>query len=518
MSIRPFDEVWSSYLAGEVLTAGEDDQIVAALSGDGRAGLFRDAQMDALLRLQARMHRDRDGFVECVMARLSNPLSLLEQPPPIPADLSPPGSASLEFELLPLRAQRQQPVRDFSPLVWLSALAAIVLVATLIALFAKPAENAKPTPVQPSIAKEQPKPSAPSPPAPPKQGVAQLKDAVECVWRNGGPSGDRLNPGAFELVSGKARISFDDGAEMEITGPAGFQILGANRAYLRRGQARTAVPEEAARFILETPTSLVLDRGTEFELQVADTGATDVRVLQGEIDLEARSLDGTPIITWRIGIGGTQHVEPLPRAPVPPATPPAGSFKGVLTINGERREFNNREEYERARRDVLRQFEEFQKRFLPGGAPQVPGKPGGAAPEPNQKQPDLRPPMNFEEAHRRMLEQFLEFQKRFMPGGGVPPAPRPDGAVQEPARKQPDHRPPMNFEEAKRRFLGQFLEFQKQFMPGAGQPPAPGTPSGGGSEPNSKKITRPPPMSFEMAHRRMLEQFQESQRRRQPKR
>ena len=95
--------------------------------------------------------------------------------------------------------------------------------------------------------------------------------------------GDRLGAELFELASGTAEIQFFSGATMTVEGPAEISLRSAWRAECREGVVRMKVPPAARGFVLQAPSTEIIDLGTEFGLEVRD-GQVHVEVYDGEIE------------------------------------------------------------------------------------------------------------------------------------------------------------------------------------------------------------------------------------------
>ena len=129
-------------------------------------------------------------------------------------------------------------------------------------------------------------------PVPPAPGplaaeVATLLDARDCQWAGGAvfPVDGRLTEGAVHLKSGVALIEFDGGARMALKGPASLELIGPKGARLLRGNVTVRCEDGAEGFSLLTPTSTVIDLGTEFGVAVADDGETELGVLDGSVEV-----------------------------------------------------------------------------------------------------------------------------------------------------------------------------------------------------------------------------------------
>jgi hypothetical protein len=100
-------------------------------------------------------------------------------------------------------------------------------------------------------------------------------------------TGSRLSAGLLRLDSGKAQITFDNGARLYLQGPAVFYLYSPSRTHLRSGKLVANVPEQAIGFTIETQRAEIVDLGTEFGVNVAQSGDTEVQVLDGEVEVGA---------------------------------------------------------------------------------------------------------------------------------------------------------------------------------------------------------------------------------------
>jgi ferric-dicitrate binding protein FerR (iron transport regulator) len=116
---------------------------------------------------------------------------------------------------------------------------------------------------------------------------ATLVDTRDCRWKTpGGMTVDRrLAAGVIELEAGVAIVEFDGGARLALTGPAALELLGPKSARLHRGKATVRCEEGLYSFSLLTPTSTIIDLGTEFGVAVEADGTAEVHVLDGEVEV-----------------------------------------------------------------------------------------------------------------------------------------------------------------------------------------------------------------------------------------
>jgi hypothetical protein len=118
--------------------------------------------------------------------------------------------------------------------------------------------------------------------------VAVLLHAPEAKWdKNGAPPrvGAPLAPGWLRLRSGYAHLEFYSGALVILQGPAELKLVSRTEAYCARGKVRVTIPPQAQGFTVGSPKLDLVDRGTEFGLEVRAGGKTEVHVIRGEVEL-----------------------------------------------------------------------------------------------------------------------------------------------------------------------------------------------------------------------------------------
>jgi hypothetical protein len=118
--------------------------------------------------------------------------------------------------------------------------------------------------------------------------VALLLQAPGAVWERTDPPprvGAPLAPGMLRLKSGHALLQFYCGATVLLQGPAELQLVSRTRAYCARGKLRATVPAQAQGFTIASPKLDIVDRGTEFGLDVGAGEQTEVHVFQGKVEL-----------------------------------------------------------------------------------------------------------------------------------------------------------------------------------------------------------------------------------------
>jgi hypothetical protein len=131
--------------------------------------------------------------------------------------------------------------------------------------------------------------------APASPFVATLRGAVEARWDAAGPApstGDRLRRGDLALHSGLAELELFNGAVVAVQGPARLSLAAADRLVLHAGTLSAVVSPAAAGFTVETPATILVDRGTRFGVTVEAGGTTEAHVFAGAVDVAPRAGGG----------------------------------------------------------------------------------------------------------------------------------------------------------------------------------------------------------------------------------
>lgn len=118
--------------------------------------------------------------------------------------------------------------------------------------------------------------------------IATLVSVEDASWESSLPTapGSELTSGYLKLTAGLATIRFESGAEVLLEAPANLVLISPMRGKLVAGAAVVSVPEPAIGFVLETPGGYVVDHGTQFAVNVAESkGRADFEVIDGEISV-----------------------------------------------------------------------------------------------------------------------------------------------------------------------------------------------------------------------------------------
>ncbi|MEN6306235.1 MAG: NPCBM/NEW2 domain-containing protein [Anaerohalosphaeraceae bacterium] len=126
----------------------------------------------------------------------------------------------------------------------------------------------------------------------PQEAAAGITDSIHAKWvgsSNGPAKGDILygNDDTWNLLSGVIKMEFGYGAQVILEGPASFKTTAPDKLVLESGRMTAYVPIKATGFTVTTPSSSVIDLGTEFGVEVDFAGSTNVHMFQGKTSLLA---------------------------------------------------------------------------------------------------------------------------------------------------------------------------------------------------------------------------------------
>ncbi len=103
-----------------------------------------------------------------------------------------------------------------------------------------------------------------------------------------------------------ARLRF--GARVFLNGPADLRIVSGMRMRVDHGRITARVEGGAKGFAVETPGTVVVDQGTEFGVEVDDSGQTVVVDFEGRVDLARPDSSFGPTLIRRLGQGDAVRV------------------------------------------------------------------------------------------------------------------------------------------------------------------------------------------------------------------
>lgn len=89
----------------------------------------------------------------------------------------------------------------------------------------------------------------------------------------------------YALTEGELQLTFFNGAQVILKGPAVFEVQGPTSLLVNYGECSVYAPEGAEGFEVKTPVSHVIDLGTRFSINVNESGQTDVQIIEGEAEV-----------------------------------------------------------------------------------------------------------------------------------------------------------------------------------------------------------------------------------------
>jgi ferric-dicitrate binding protein FerR (iron transport regulator) len=178
-----------------------------------------------------------------------------------------------------------------------------------------------------------------SQPAPVVPIVATLTQADNCKWAGSDlPTkvDSKLTAGTLSLVEGIATLKFECGATVTLEAPTTLEVTDSMHCRLVEGTVTAEVPEQAHGFTIVTPDIRVVDLGTRFGVTAGSTGNSQVRVFEGEVEIDGLK-DGK---TKRLTEGNALHVgsSTVPAGQEPTRGQPlqeAGGWTAIPTSFGQ---------------------------------------------------------------------------------------------------------------------------------------------------------------------------------------
>lgn len=130
-----------------------------------------------------------------------------------------------------------------------------------------------------------------------KQIVGRVSGLDSVEWEDDATAlrfGESIKQGrTVSLTSGVLELLLATGAKVTIEGPAKFEAGSTLETTLDHGKIAAAVPRAGRGFTIFTPTSEVVDLGTQFGVAVDDVGDTEVHVFEGDVVARSRLKDAS---------------------------------------------------------------------------------------------------------------------------------------------------------------------------------------------------------------------------------
>ena len=376
-------KTWAGLTSGQHLTHEEYEQLRNALN-DGRIGpeLVADLQLHRALAAQRAIDESSQLFVDRLSAALSShPTTIVPEQQAVP----PPAAAPPELvDVVPSqRANVRRPKKAslrIHPLVLTLAFSTASVVMLLAMMLHRydtvkqqlaevteqlhsqqsefdrqiARERAGNTNVstQPAERTEEPVGRLEKPIAYEAPELARLTGADSAVWRDG-PTSSALQAGAWELESGTAELTMPGGSQLLLTGPTSFDLKDGHHIAIERGSLTAFVAPDDIGFCISTPTSRIVDLGTEFQVAVSDDGKTEVSLIEGEVVVIPWD-DGPAGKRWRLAKNSFEKTIVSPstnegRRMLATQTVGSDRFEGQIRLEDATVDLDSQEHFERLR-------------------------------------------------------------------------------------------------------------------------------------------------------------------------
>ena len=130
---------------------------------------------------------------------------------------------------------------------------------------------------------------------------------VDCKWAGTAFDSPSVPLGSkYELASGLMEITYDTGAKVILQGPVTYEVesrtvgilsVGKLTARVENAKQQAAISKSpnlqiSQLFVVRTPTAIVTDLGTEFGVEVRESGATSAHVFRGIVEVQPAANDG----------------------------------------------------------------------------------------------------------------------------------------------------------------------------------------------------------------------------------
>ena len=167
--------------------------------------------------------------------------------------------------------------------------------------------------------------------------------------------GERFGEQAFELASGEIQLTMASGVVVDLFAPIRVEFTSPNSLRLLSGELSATVPASAQGFQVLTPSVIVTDLGTVFDIAVEESGRTEVEVRDGNVTVASRdestqqqwhlNADQTYRLTFFAPPGHSLATTSSPEASIRPivswAHDQTGETTGVISLDGRSLKFDD---------------------------------------------------------------------------------------------------------------------------------------------------------------------------------
>ncbi|MDO5553208.1 MAG: LamG-like jellyroll fold domain-containing protein [Planctomycetia bacterium] len=123
-------------------------------------------------------------------------------------------------------------------------------------------------------------------PADPITTMARVNETIDVIWEKDAEeykSGQLIDESHFQIKSGLVQLEMKNGTTLVLEGPVDLSVNSAMTAMCQSGKISVHVPKAGHGYKITTPYGSVVDRGTDFFVDVVKD-VTQVEVKKGKID------------------------------------------------------------------------------------------------------------------------------------------------------------------------------------------------------------------------------------------
>ena len=363
--------LWSQVAAGEPVDQQNMSKLRAAIESDQqlRRIILADRRADLLLNAHSQIDRidlSEDEFASNVLNRLQEE-SIIPNPgsppplKPVATDSSTDGPFKINVAQRPKQRGKRKLRSNSYRIAGVICAAAVFLFLSSFAVYSW--MNQHQDNISDGKGSNQNKKIHQQSIPPIQNAIAKLVKTENAVWQRARQLGDLIGQEELCLLKGDAQIEFIDGAIVNLSAPSVLKLNASDDIWLTQGQINAMVPTKAIGFKVQTPTTQIVDLGTEFDVIVDDIGETDVYVRTGKVDVCSNVLDHSDA-TWQLTAEDINRARFFQRLQSPQGPIAAnvygnsGQFQGMISVDGKVMRFDSSQAFDNVRRNVMQRFEQ----------------------------------------------------------------------------------------------------------------------------------------------------------------
>jgi ferric-dicitrate binding protein FerR (iron transport regulator) len=142
--------------------------------------------------------------------------------------------------------------------------------------------------------------------------MGNIEETEDAAWEEDSDipkDGRVMSHQRLRLATGMAAVELDRGARVVIGQGSDVEVLSDNALRLHAGRLMARVPESAHGFVVYTDACDVVDLGTAFAMEIRETGAVDVSVFEGMVEVAVRDEEtGEMVAIQPMTVGQTRRL------------------------------------------------------------------------------------------------------------------------------------------------------------------------------------------------------------------